>query len=85
MTPEKPRYRSPTASSYAEVSLEDFSIDDMRRELAHRAGNVDGDFGDSGLPEDLEKSLNTLIVAGQRDVALRELADYLEPFIGKLL
>ena len=91
---EKKRYYSPTRYKTAELdtSLNEFTVDELRVELAHREGKViDGDPRDTPDEEQYSMSiyttnrLRTLILCGKRDSALRELCSELEPWIGRLL
>lgn len=80
------RYRSPTREAYAEVSLSEFDDDELREELANRDGTNSQSYGEGyGLSSGTIGRLATLILCGQRDIALQELCQELEPHVGRLL
>lgn len=76
-------YRTRCISVDVDVDMSNFSDDEIREEASERDLLVAE--GSSGLPKSLEARLYTLILCGQREQALRELADHLAPFIGKLI
>lgn len=89
---EKKRYRRPTVYREVEVSISEFSTDELRAELAHRRHQeIDGATHDGCEDEDevltpeTVNRLRTLILCGQRDAALRELCSELEPWVGRLM
>lgn len=85
-TATKSHYRSPTREAYAEVSLREFSADEMRAEIANREGGKCHHLGDEyTISSGIMARLSTLVLCGQRDAALQELCRELEPFVGRSL
>lgn len=88
--PEKKRYNSPGRRREFEVTLSEFSSDELYAEIAHRerneaGGNTLGPADDSqySMSADVACRLRTLVLCGQRDAALRELCSELEPWVGR--
>ena len=80
------RYRSPTREACAEVSLSEFDDDELREELENRNGTHSQGYEEGySLSSGTLGRLATLILCGQRDIALQELCQELEPHVGKLL
>lgn len=72
------------------MSLDEFTDEELRRELEYRrSGSVNhtgmDEDGPHVLPEDLVSRLATLRLCGQREAALRELCAYIEPAVGRLI
>ncbi|MFA7291872.1 MAG: hypothetical protein WC023_06445 [Rhodocyclaceae bacterium] len=82
------RYRAPTAYASAEVSLDEFSIEQIETHLAHlrgsdrTPGDVEGGFEFTG---DEMNRINTLVLCGQGDVALDYVRREISRHIGRKL
>lgn len=89
MVTYKNAYRTPVRYANASVSLDEFTDEELRAEMDYRRRNAINHTGADEdvtyLPEDLISRLSTLRLCGQRESALRELCDYLEPIVGRLL
>lgn len=74
------RYRVPTATACAEVSLDEFSIEDIREYLRER------ETGCAGIdqPDELAH-IETLVVCGQREAAREEALRLVGEAIGRKL
>lgn len=85
-TPAKPRYYSPRITVDAVVSLDEFSDDDLLKEIQHRSLNPiatdcgTGGTDESGMlwiePQDVDR-IRTLALCGQRKAALDWLLEIL--------
>lgn len=76
----KPRYYSPSRYVEVEVSLDDFSDEQVAQEHAHRSGQAVSTYDGTSLlivGEDLAR-LQTLTLCGQRQAALDFLLTELE-------
>lgn len=87
MSATRTPYRTPSREAYAEVSLSEFSREDIEQYLAHLDGERRGSDGEGGLyltSEDLDR-LATLELCGQRQFAAEWLLDFVGEHIGRNL
>ena len=85
----KQRYRSPTRSAEAEISLDEFDTGELERELQYRVGNYRSapltDVGGIYLDAEFLSTVTTLLICGQRESALEMVADQLFEALGRRL
>lgn len=83
------RYRSPIRYAEAEIGLDEFETDELKRELRHRAGeDVNETFScneGAYLNSELISHITTLLVCGQRESARELVADQLFQALGRRL
>lgn len=73
MSEVRPRYRSPSASVCVDVSLDEFSSEDLKTELVHRGEESASGGGASGgmfITEEQFSRIATLLICGQRQSAI---------------
>ena len=85
----KQRYRSPSRSAEAEISLDEFDTEELERELHHRAGSYRSapltDDGGIYLDAEVLSTVTTLLICGQRESAREMVADQLFEALGRRL
>jgi hypothetical protein len=80
---KKPRYYTPTVS--VDVSLDEFSTEQLRKELQHRAGEVPQDLNDDFESIEGLRRIRTLLLCGQKDAALAAMSELCRDVLGTAL
>lgn len=79
------RYRAPTRSEYVEVSLDDFTDEELREHMENRGVEASMDDDDLLIKADELNRLFTLVLCGQSDSARQWVLEVVGKKIGKAL